>query len=278
MLSNKLFLIFVITGIVITFTTWKLSKKWRNASDSSQQKADTRISLIKELTPENARSFITSMLPSIVIVDFFAEWCGPCKTIAPILEDLAYEFKDRYIFVKINIDTCPDIAKEYGIVSIPTIAIMSNGVILDKIVGLTSKENLKEAIALAIKGPQDLSLLDQQSLNNKLHRALQNNEPVEEIKRILDADADVNAPGPSGLSPLAMVTMLGAMKGIDCVDIAQLLLDRGASPEIIDPKTGKAEKLVNSLIAMEQQYEKIIANIRKLIPVFTENEKKSHNT
>ncbi len=81
-----------------------------------------------------------------VLVDFWAPWCGPCKMIAPILEEIAEEYADKAKICKLNTDDARDSAVEFGINAIPTIILFKGGQIQKKWVGLTSKKDLKEAI------------------------------------------------------------------------------------------------------------------------------------
>lgn len=82
-----------------------------------------------------------------VVVDFWAPWCGPCKAITPILEELAEELGDAVKICKVNVDNNSDIAGKYEIRAIPTILIFKDGKVADTIVGLSSKEDLKAKIA-----------------------------------------------------------------------------------------------------------------------------------
>ncbi|MGB0263379.1 MAG: thioredoxin [Opitutales bacterium] len=82
-----------------------------------------------------------------VVVDFWAPWCGPCKAIAPILEELAGELGDSVKICKVNVDNNSDIAGKYEIRAIPTILVFKNGAIAETIVGLTSKDDLKAKLA-----------------------------------------------------------------------------------------------------------------------------------
>jgi thioredoxin 1 len=78
-----------------------------------------------------------------VLVDFWAEWCGPCKMIAPILDELADEYSGRVSIAKVNIDEHQSLATEYGVRAIPTLLLFQNGQVAEQIVGLRSKRDLK---------------------------------------------------------------------------------------------------------------------------------------
>ena len=78
-----------------------------------------------------------------VLVDFWAEWCGPCKMIAPILDELADEYSGRVYIGKVNIDDQQSLATEYGVRAIPTLLLFQNGQVAEQIVGLRSKRDLK---------------------------------------------------------------------------------------------------------------------------------------
>lgn len=77
-----------------------------------------------------------------VIVDFWAEWCGPCKMVGPIVEQIASEYEGKAVIGKLNVDTNPETAGKFGIRSIPTILFFKNGEIVDKQVGAVAKEVL----------------------------------------------------------------------------------------------------------------------------------------
>ena len=79
-----------------------------------------------------------------VLCDFWAEWCGPCKQISPILSELAEEYKDKILVAKVNIDDNPEIPSKYGIMSIPTLILFKNGQSIATQIGLVEKSSLSK--------------------------------------------------------------------------------------------------------------------------------------
>ena len=77
-----------------------------------------------------------------VLVDFWAEWCGPCKVIAPVVEELADDYEGKIKFGKVNVDDHNMIASEYGVRSIPTLLVFKNGSVVNQIVGAVPKEKI----------------------------------------------------------------------------------------------------------------------------------------
>ena len=81
-----------------------------------------------------------------VLVDFWAEWCPPCRAIAPVLDDLAEEWNDKLRIAKVNVDERPELANQFGIRSIPTLLLVKAGQVVDQMVGAMSKAALKAKI------------------------------------------------------------------------------------------------------------------------------------
>ena len=81
-----------------------------------------------------------------ILLDFYAEWCGPCKMMSPVIDNIAEEVGDRVVVGKVDVDDDQQLAEKYGIMSIPTIIIIKNGEVLKRFVGVTPKEEILEAL------------------------------------------------------------------------------------------------------------------------------------
>jgi len=104
---------------------------------------------VKEISSENFnQEVLESDLP--VLVDFWAEWCGPCKQLAPTVEDVANEMVGSIKVCKMDVDTNQDIAVQFGVRSIPTLLIFKNGEVASTQIGAISKQQLEEFIATEV--------------------------------------------------------------------------------------------------------------------------------
>ncbi len=141
--------VFIIMLIVINNL---LNNKNRNLNNVSSQIANKNIEEVEEMNilEVNSENFEKEVLESDkpVLIDFYADWCGPCKMLSPIVEEVATENNDVKV-VKVNIDNEQDLAIKYSVMSIPTLIVIRNGEVANMSVGLISKEQILSLITNA---------------------------------------------------------------------------------------------------------------------------------
>ncbi|THE14691.1 thioredoxin [Bacillus timonensis] len=99
------------------------------------------------ITNVTDQTFDTETKEGVVLADFWAPWCGPCKMIAPVLEELDSEIGDKVKIVKLDVDDNQETAAKFGVMSIPTLLVFKNGEVVDKVVGYQPKEALAGRLA-----------------------------------------------------------------------------------------------------------------------------------
>jgi thioredoxin 1 len=117
----------------------KIKEKKMAEMKKSQQKQG-----IVKLTSSSFNDFLKTDMP--VLVDFWADWCMPCRMMAPVMEQLAEEFAGKALFGKVNVDENPDVASRYRIMSIPHFLIFKNGTIAEKVVGAVGHDPIANTI------------------------------------------------------------------------------------------------------------------------------------
>ncbi|CAM3731301.1 thioredoxin [Alicyclobacillus pomorum] len=101
--------------------------------------------MAKEVTDATFSEFLSSDKP--VLIDFWATWCGPCKMMAPVIEEVSEEYADKLKVGKLDVDQNPETAQKYGIMSIPTLLVFKNGQVVKQLIGYRSKNDLVSQLA-----------------------------------------------------------------------------------------------------------------------------------
>lgn len=104
--------------------------------------------MAKEIMTEEFSSFINQDKP--VLVDFWAPWCGPCRMIAPVVEELSQQYAENVAVGKVDVDKCPDLAKQFRVMSIPTLILFKGGQVVDQKLGFQPKAALEDMIKKAL--------------------------------------------------------------------------------------------------------------------------------
>jgi len=98
----------------------------------------------KVITESNISEVLATSQP--VVIDFWATWCGPCRALAPVVEQVAAEYDGKAVVAKCNVDECEDLSGQFGVRNIPTLVFIKNGEVVDRTVGVVSKQDIVSRI------------------------------------------------------------------------------------------------------------------------------------
>lgn len=146
----------LLVSVLISFSACT-GNKTSNQNESSDKKEEVNNSLNNkdkktmalEITDATFEDLLKSDKP--VVIDFWAEWCGPCRMVGPIVDELAAEYEGKVTIGKVDVDNNDEIAAKYGIRNIPTILFIKNGEVVDKQVGAVQKAVLQEKVENLLK-------------------------------------------------------------------------------------------------------------------------------
>ena len=100
------------------------------------------------ITSTNFEDYLAQ--PGLLVIDFWAVWCGPCRILSPVVDELAAEFAGRATIAKCNVDDCDELAAQFGVRNIPTLVFVKNGQVVDRTVGVVPRQELKARIEAAL--------------------------------------------------------------------------------------------------------------------------------
>jgi len=118
----------------------------------SPRKQSSTSSDTKPIELNDSNYMSTMKTEGLMFTDFWAEWCGPCRMMSPVIEELAKEYSGKVRFAKMNVDDNPVIPQQFGIMSIPTFVISDRGKVVDVLVGAMPKETVSQKLEMYLKG------------------------------------------------------------------------------------------------------------------------------
>ena len=127
------------------FVNWEPHFQFKKETGSTAHKTESIV-----LTEENFQSQVLESTKP-VLVDFWAEWCGPCHAMAPIIEELAVDFEGRAKVAKLDVEENENIATQYGILGIPALLFFKDGQVMDEIIGIASKQAITETLRVLVE-------------------------------------------------------------------------------------------------------------------------------
>jgi thioredoxin 1 len=147
----KIFFLSIIIAVVSSCNGKSSSENEKPVVTEEKATTEKTVEATESPMALNSKTFDETIGSGVVLIDFWATWCKPCRTQAPVIEEIQKEMVSKIKVGKVDIDKCPDIADRYGIQSIPTMIIFKDGKPAEQFVGITAKEKIKEAINKLLK-------------------------------------------------------------------------------------------------------------------------------
>lgn len=223
---------------------------------------------VQDLDKNNAESVIAQS--KVIIVDFYADWCPPCKMMKPIFEQVAANDTKGYVFAKVNAETVPDLARHYRVTAYPTFVVIKNGSSVGKIVGArSSADEFAQAVedVIARDGQEDNS---PEALTDLMQQVIPTGT-AQELESLIKRGADVNRPLKNGMPPLIFTLTVGTP--VDGVEKIKLLIDAGVQMTVTIPGQGEVS-VIDLVDRMMDQYQKVIDFQKEVRQLITEKDKK----
>ncbi len=221
--------------------------------------------LVQELTSD-AEVFTRGVDEKPLIIDFFAEWCTPCRGMKPVFEQVAQELKEDYRFAKADIDKMPALAEKCAVESVPTFVVVKGDKVLGQITGTMSAEQFKGKLQALVSDKPEISQLEEldkkHALDIRLLESVQAGD-VDTVKQLIASGANVNV-SLQGVTPLVLALIAGMSQPGKAQEIVSALLDAGCSQDIQDQggKLVPASTVVQGFI---EQYSQSLQAFKEIL-------------
>lgn len=229
-----------------------------------------QIPLVQELVSD-AGVFTRSLDEKPLIIDFFAEWCTPCRGMKPVFEQLAQELKEEYRFAKADIDKVPALAEKCQVESVPTFVVVKGDKVIGKITGMMSADQFKGKLQALFADQSDLSKLDKNTRDIKLLEAIQACD-VAAVKQLVEGGADIHV-SLQGVTPLVLALVAGMSQPEKAREMVSYLIDAGCSQDIQD-QDGKMISASTVVQGFIDQYNRSLQAFKEILQKL-ENKKAS---
>jgi thioredoxin len=229
----------------------------------------TVVAHVVPVTKQNAQSIIEKSKESIVIIDFYADWCAPCKQMAPIFEQVSEKYKN-YVFAKANIEHVQELMQEFGVMNLPSFVVIKNGKKIGTIVGARSAEDF-EAEMTALAQEKGLETLTKEQLQQRMLQAIMGCD-IDSVKAItsvksfdINAPLTIKAPMAEGNTVLGYAVMIASQFGDKGKEMIKVLLDAGANPNYMFTEGDKSIALIDVFAQMHENTKRVTENQKDIL-------------